>query len=340
MSTRSPPLVSVVIPTYNVGPYVRRCIESLLHQTYSNLELLAIDDRSTDNTAAILDELAAAHPQLHVVHLAENVGVHAARAAGVRLAAGEYLGFVDGDDWVDAEMFASLASEASVEQADIVICGAACAISEHELGAPKVRFLEREVITSDILSRFCRLQFGSGVLWNKLYRAALLRPHALTPLERRVDAAEDYIVNFGAFSSAGKVVTLPEAYYFYFLNPTSATRSSQAAAAFSRTVRAYVVCLEKHSQSSPSARRLIDMLYTLQLQFETYAVADTADLEPYEAELRETLERLAKIHPAGIYSLIQTFHQPPKPNNPGRSYLVARLRRAPRALVRKLAGTR
>lgn len=334
------PLISVIVPAYNVAAYARRCVESLLRQTYSTLEILVVDDRSTDDTGDVLDNLAAAHSQLRIVHLPANVGVHAARAAGVSLARGEYLGFVDGDDWVDPEMFAALAAEALAEQADIVMCGATCALSESKYDVPKVRFLQREVITSNILERFSRLEFGSGVLWNKLYRTSVVRPYALANLERRVDAAEDYIVNFGAFSSAQKIVTLPRAHYFYFLNPTSATRSSGAAQAFCRTVRAYVVCLEQHARSSPSATRLIDTLYTRQLQFECYCVAALSELDPYLDDLRESIGRLSKIHPAGIYPLIHSFDRPTKRENSRMNNFSRRLRRAPRALVRRLAGAK
>ena len=203
-------LITVVIPAFNVGPYIRRCVASLLQQTHRELEVIVVNDASVDDTAAILDGLMAADSRLKVHHLPRNIGVHAARALGLQSAAGTYVGFVDSDDWVAPRMYATLCGEAVRADADIVVCGATTALSADRLGNPKVRFRRRQVIESNLLPRFCRLEFGSGVLWNKLYATELVRPFAFLPLDRNVDAAEDYIVNIGCFARSRRVVTLPE----------------------------------------------------------------------------------------------------------------------------------
>lgn len=93
------PLVSIIVPVYNVKPYLSRCVDSLLGQSYQNMELLLVDDGSTDGSEALCDEYAAQDARVRVLHK-KNGGLSDARNAGVDAAKGEYLSFVDGDDWV------------------------------------------------------------------------------------------------------------------------------------------------------------------------------------------------------------------------------------------------
>ena len=93
------PLVSIIVPVYNVKPYLNRCVDSLLGQSYQNMELLLVDDGSTDGSEALCDEYAAQDVRVRVLHK-KNGGLSDARNAGVDAAKGEYLSFVDGDDWV------------------------------------------------------------------------------------------------------------------------------------------------------------------------------------------------------------------------------------------------
>ena len=93
------PLVSIIVPVYNVKPYLNRCVDSLLGQSYQNTELLLVDDGSTDGSETLCDEYAAQDARVRVLHK-KNGGLSDARNAGVDAAAGEYLSFVDGDDWV------------------------------------------------------------------------------------------------------------------------------------------------------------------------------------------------------------------------------------------------
>ena len=95
------PLVSIIVPVYNVKPYLNRCVDSLLGQSYQNMELLLVDDGSTDGSETLCDEYAAQDARVRVLHK-KNGGLSDARNAGVDAAAGEYLSFVDGDDWVSA----------------------------------------------------------------------------------------------------------------------------------------------------------------------------------------------------------------------------------------------
>lgn len=342
MEPGTDPLVSVVVPAFNSEVHLLHCLESLLTSQRPALEVMVVNDASTDGTKAIVEAMATRDARVRPVHLAANAGVHAARARGLACARGRFIGFVDADDWVDPGMFARLSDTAANEAADIVICGATCAHAPGELTEPKVAFVGRTVFTDGLVERFARLEFGSGVLWNKLFAREVIMPAALLPLERAVDAAEDYIVNFGAFATARRVVTLPESLYYYRLDPASATRRVGRAASFCRTVRAYVVCLEAHARDRRELAGSIDALYARQLRFESYAVESLAELAPHREHLAESLRRLAVIHPEGVYPLVHAFDLPRSPApvavRPAVRQLGSALTGVGRALRRRWAG--
>ncbi len=117
-------LVSVIVPVYNVEKYLEECVNSLTSQTYSNLEILLIDDGSTDGSGNICDSLAKEDARIRVFHL-QNGGVSNARNFGIENAKGEYLSFVDSDDWVDLDMYEKMVQKIqlkSCEEVDAVFC--------------------------------------------------------------------------------------------------------------------------------------------------------------------------------------------------------------------------
>ena len=120
---RDVPLVSVIVPTFNIERYIKKCLDSLLSQTLKEIEIICIDDGSTDTSGQILDEYATKDSRIKVIHRI-NGGLSAARNTGLSIAQGQYIGFVDGDDWVNPQMFQEL-SKALIEhpQSDIAICG-------------------------------------------------------------------------------------------------------------------------------------------------------------------------------------------------------------------------
>ena len=115
------PLISVVIPVYNVEDYVRKCIVSVINQTYSNLEILVIDDGSTDHSGQICDELAATDGRIRVFHTF-NGGLSAARNVGIDHATGFFIAFVDSDDWIEPDMYQFLYQQIIEYDADISVC--------------------------------------------------------------------------------------------------------------------------------------------------------------------------------------------------------------------------
>lgn len=115
------PLLSVIVPVYNASKFLPRCVESLIKQTYSNLEIILIDDGSTDDSPAMCDGFAQQREKIRVLHK-ENGGAGYARNSGLDLAKGEYVAFVDADDYIDENMYSHLMAEAEKEKLDAVFC--------------------------------------------------------------------------------------------------------------------------------------------------------------------------------------------------------------------------
>ena len=116
------PKISVIVPVYNVEKYLRKCIESILNQTFREFELILVDDGSTDSSGKICDEYALKDSRIKVIHK-ENGGASSARNAGLDVAKGEYIGFVDSDDWIEMDMYGELYRLIKENNTDISVCG-------------------------------------------------------------------------------------------------------------------------------------------------------------------------------------------------------------------------
>ena len=118
----STPKISIIIPVYNVEKYLKKCIESILNQTFTNYEIILIDDGSTDNSKNICDEFSYKDSRIKVIHK-NNTGAADSRNIGISLASGEYIGFVDSDDYIDPDMYESLYNLITKYKTDVAICG-------------------------------------------------------------------------------------------------------------------------------------------------------------------------------------------------------------------------
>lgn len=177
------PLVSIIVPVYNVAPYLRECFDSIVGQTYGNLEVIVVDDGSTDGCAAICDEYAEKDARFRVVHQ-PNRGLSAARNVGLNDARGEYISFIDSDDVTSSMFLSELVWGILQSNADVAQCGFSTRLSQvvsTEIGKPTFNQLKKsaqfDVITGREASE--RLQFDSTgsytVVWNKLYRRYLFK---------------------------------------------------------------------------------------------------------------------------------------------------------------------
>ena len=115
-------MISIIVPAYNIAPYIERCLDSIIAQTYKNIEIIVVNDGSTDGTADIINKYATFDERIIPVHKS-NGGVSSARFTGIEIAKGDYIGFVDGDDYIEPDMYERLINNALTHNADISHCG-------------------------------------------------------------------------------------------------------------------------------------------------------------------------------------------------------------------------
>lgn len=232
------PKVSIVVPIYNVEAYLSRCLDSLLAQTMKDMEIIAVNDGSTDGCGAILEQYAGKDGRLIVVNQT-NSGVSAARNAGIRLAQGEYIGFVDPDDWVEAEMYNEMYRHAREDQADIVMCSYVREFGTHakekRFGLPdKTRYRHDEVqdkmlrrLIGPLKEEIANPEFldAWGTVWSKLYRSELIKDNGISFIDLAVVGTnEDSLFNIHTVYHARSFVFLNRPYYHYWrVNATSLT---------------------------------------------------------------------------------------------------------------------
>ena len=198
------PMISVIVPVYNTEAYLVRCLDSLLMQTYPNLEIVLIDDASTDKSGSICETYAARDSRLKVIRFPKNQGPSAARNAGIRKAEGKFISFVDADDYVEPDIMEKLYAALSENEADISICG-----------ADGIRIKDGAADTFSGTEAVRCLARGTPfnlVPWGKLYDAGLVRA---CPFDERIFYSEDLLFLYQVFRRAGKVCYFPEQLYHY-----------------------------------------------------------------------------------------------------------------------------
>lgn len=217
-----PKTVSIIVPVYNVKPYLSRCIESLLQQTYTNLEILLVDDGSTDGSAVICDEYAAKDSRIKVIHK-PNGGVSSARNAGLRAATGDYIGFLDSDDYCDLTMFKVLVTQLETAAADTAVCG----FFNEETPGNFVPYFSGEQKTYCFVAE----EQITNLLQNRYYSCScsdkLFCRNVLDGLffDETVTHYEDLLFLYEAMKRSSKLAFYPEPLYYYCTNQGSASTS-------------------------------------------------------------------------------------------------------------------
>lgn len=214
-------MISVIVPAYNVEEYIGRTLDSILVQSFPDLEIIVVDDGSQDGTGAVIDRYAAAHPdRLTALHI-PNGGVTNARLTGVAHARGEWIGFVDSDDVIDPDMYKRLFENARDHNADISHSGYRMVFEDgrvhffHNTGV-----VEEHNPTEALRELLCGRRVEPG-LWNKLFRKRLFQSWEM---DRTIRINEDLLMNFYLFSAADKTVFEDWCPYQYMVRSSSATR--------------------------------------------------------------------------------------------------------------------
>ena len=185
------PLISIIIPVYNSGRYLNRCLDSVCRQSYQHLEAIIIDDGSTDDSRLICEQYAKADLRIRVLYQ-NNSGVSASRNKGLELARGEYITFLDSDDWIEADLYANVIADLSKEDSDILQWGYYVDDSQgHCLCEKKQRKKKLQACDCKALSAY----FSSlGYVWNKIYKKEKIDAIAVR-FESGVHLYEDMLFN-------------------------------------------------------------------------------------------------------------------------------------------------
>ena len=214
-------LISIIVPVYNVEDYVEKCIITLLEQTYKNIEILLIDDGSTDNSGKICDKFALCDERIKVYHR-KNSGLSATRNFGISQSKGKWLSFVDSDDYLDTNTYSSCMEIANNEITDI-ICFGYCRVKEDGTIIEQVIPRSGNYSVADAMRELASNRIGNYA-WNKVYRSEVF--HGIVYPENRL--WEDIGTTWKVFERAKKISIIGETFYRYLCRDTSIVRNISA----------------------------------------------------------------------------------------------------------------
>ena len=217
-------MISIIVPVYNLATKIEACIKSIIEQTYFDIEIIIVDDGSTDNSREIIENLSRSDVRIKSI-FKDNGGVTSARLAGVKVATGEWIGFVDGDDEIEPSMFEFLLNNAKKHNAQISHCGYQMVFPD---GRVNYFYDTGRLVQQDRITGLKDLLSGSFVepgLCNKLFHKSLF--HSLlheNVMDFSIKINEDLLMNYYLFKSADKSVYEDQCPYHYMVRYTSVSR--------------------------------------------------------------------------------------------------------------------
>lgn len=259
------PKVSIIVPIYNVEKYLDRCMNSLVNQTLKEIEIIMVDDGSPDNCPKMCDEWAKKDSRIKVVHK-KNGGLGYARNSGLDVATGEYVAFVDSDDFVKTDMYEVLYNNVEKENADTIYCGFYKYWNDKTI--KEFRNVDQlTVFEGQDLIDFSLDFVGSPVekkkdwkyemsVWHSLYSNEIIQRHNIHFRSEREILSEDIVFQELYLPNSQKTLYLPEPYYYYcFDNNESLTHASYDASRYTRTLALYKCLYELTQERDPKCLR-------------------------------------------------------------------------------------
>lgn len=280
--------VSIIIPIYKVGEnFLRKCIESTISQTLEDIEIILIDDGSPDNCGQICDEYAKKDGRIIVIHQ-KNKGLCGARNAGVKRATGEWISFVDGDDWIESEMCETLYNYSKNDDFDVIICGITKDYKHKSCKYDYSKFEDKKVyeneeckyLQKEMLDHTARI----SSVYAKLIKRDILLKYNVFHNESLRQGAEGIEFNLRLFKNVKKVLFVKEHFYHYMYNPESISASHD------EKNHIYVLkCFEeikKEINEFDNKDELLEMFYNRML----YTIVATAISGYFNPENKEKFE--------------------------------------------------
>ncbi|MEB6548866.1 glycosyltransferase [Heyndrickxia sporothermodurans] len=216
-------LISIIIPVYNAEKTLSKCLDSVKNQTYQNLEIILVNDGSSDQSGLICDEYSRKDDRFTIIHK-KNGGVSSARNAALRIANGKYIGFVDPDDWIEPCMFEKLYKLIVEHHADMSICGY---FKEKEDGKLLNNITESHTICynqHEALDVILDSESVKGYLWNKLYSIDVIRANNIM-FNEEIHFCEDLLFNCQYILNSKTIINDTTPYYHYIIHENNASQS-------------------------------------------------------------------------------------------------------------------
>lgn len=242
------PLVSIILPCYGVEKYLDRCMDSIVNQTLSDIEIILVDDGSLDRVPEMCDEWANRDARVKVIHK-KNGGLGYARNSGLEVAKGDYVAFIDSDDYVSPTMMESLYTTAIKYSAQAVYCGIYTVDLNGNITNTRIETnSETQVLGNDLCKEICLEMIGSPSkredckysmsVWHSIFKRMFLLKHHIQFCSERDFISEDMMFDVDFFGVANNIVFIPEAHYYYCYNDNSLSRRFDLKR-YSRTVVHY-----------------------------------------------------------------------------------------------------
>ena len=237
------PKISIIVPIYNAQKTIERCIDSILNQDFSDFELILIDDGSKDNSGKICDTYAGKDQRVRVIHK-ENSGVSASRNLALREAKGEYLQFLDADDWITPNATRLLVESMETNDCDMVIADFYRVIGErlsHKGSIDEDGVLSREEFANNMMEN--PADFYYGVLWNKLYKRSIIEKYQLC-MNPKISWCEDFMFNLEYIRHCENIFVLQVPIYYYVKTKGSLVSQSMS---LTKTIKTKMMVFEYYN---------------------------------------------------------------------------------------------
>ena len=248
------PLISVIVPVYNVECYIDQCIQSILNQTYQNLEIILIDDGSTDNCPIICDKYSEEDTRIRVIHKS-NGGLSDARNAGLKICSGEFVAFVDSDDWIELDAYQEMMSFMLSDNLDIVFCSVMEIVDGKKSGIRYQYYPNETVFDAKVVQKLVLKDEIAAAVWMRLCRRWCY-DNVLFPVGRNY---EDIAVTFLPFEQANKVGFIDKPLYNYRINKKGIAHSKKPLSRYQMFL-SYYDCFKYAEKNVPEVKEDVCVL--------------------------------------------------------------------------------
>ena len=274
-------LVSIVIPVYNVEKYIRECLDSVINQTYTNLQIILVDDGSTDNSGNVCDEYAEKDNRITVIHQ-KNAGAGAAKNTGLDLVKGENLSIIDSDDYLELDMYETMINIMNSHNVDVVQCLFRSIFVDGQICSDNIEVGKK---SSSVYLKEYIYDWKYALFWNKLYKTTLLKDIRF-PVGRKID---DEFFTYKVISNGNSVYVCDKIFYNYRMRKSSVMNNNNQDRLINDRIDCFVERYKFIKENRPNlAKKFYEHLSDVLLYYKSQANSE---------ELKQKLDKLIEIYP-------------------------------------------